>query len=172
KTPDGLQLLPFRRLVRLRGPLVLPGETTKNPAVVRLAAGRRRRRGIRCTVGDSFRARAPVPATMSRQSRKEAAAAAQNLLKMDAARMRKAAAAQSRKDAAAQMRKAQGRIRVPLMLEQSSSGWVAPVPKQRSSRYSTATPPKSFTDGACFFNGSAGSFFDSAGQSFFDKRCC
>jgi len=63
------------------------------------------------------------------------------------------------------MRKAQGRARVPLVPEQSSSGWVARVPKQRSSGYGEATPPESFTDGSCFFNASAGSFFSSAKQS-------
>ncbi|BAT12128.1 Os10g0567700 [Oryza sativa Japonica Group] len=45
---------------------------------------------------------------MSRQARKEAAAAAQDMLKLDVAWMRKPAALQSRKDAAAPMRKAQG----------------------------------------------------------------
>ncbi|CAN6201828.1 unnamed protein product [Urochloa humidicola] len=105
---------------------------------------------------------------MSRQARKEAAAAAQDLLKVDAARVRKATA-QTRKDAEAAapvpMRKAQGRPRVPLVSDQSSSGWAARVPEQRNSGYGTATPPRSFTDGSCFFNGSAGGFFGSAGQS-------
>uniref|UniRef100_A0A0E0DML7 Uncharacterized protein n=1 Tax=Oryza meridionalis TaxID=40149 RepID=A0A0E0DML7_9ORYZ len=44
---------------------------------------------------------------MSRQARKEAAAA-QDMLKLDATRMRKPAASQSQKGAAAPMRKAQG----------------------------------------------------------------
>ena len=48
--------------------------------------------------------------------------AAQDILKVNEARMRKAAAAQSWKDAAAPMRKDQGRARVPLVPEQSSSG--------------------------------------------------
>uniref|UniRef100_A0A0D9X455 Uncharacterized protein n=1 Tax=Leersia perrieri TaxID=77586 RepID=A0A0D9X455_9ORYZ len=55
----------------------------------------------------------------------EAAAAAQDLLKVDAARVHKTAAAQSRKDAAAPMRKAHGRARVPLVPKQSSSGYGA-----------------------------------------------
>jgi len=54
---------------------------------------------------------------------------------------------------------------VPLVLEQSSSGWVARVLEQRSSGYGEATPLGSFTDGSCFFNGSAGGFFSSAEQS-------
>uniref|UniRef100_A0A0E0R8T1 Uncharacterized protein n=1 Tax=Oryza rufipogon TaxID=4529 RepID=A0A0E0R8T1_ORYRU len=52
---------------------------------------------------------------MSRQTRKEAAAAAQDMLKLDAARMRKPAASQSRKGAAAPMRKAQGGARAESM---------------------------------------------------------
>ncbi|CAO2036775.1 unnamed protein product, partial [Urochloa humidicola] len=77
------------------------------------------------------------------KARKEAAAAAaQELLKVDAARVRKVAAAQSRKDATAPMQQAQGRARGSLVPEQRSSG--------------VATPPRSFTDSGCFFNGSAG----------------
>ncbi|CAN6274105.1 unnamed protein product, partial [Urochloa humidicola] len=102
---------------------------------------------------------------MSHQARKEAEAAAQNLLKVDAARVRKAAAAQSRKVAATPMGKAQGRARVPLALEQRSSSWATRVPEQRSSGCGAATPPRSFTDGDCFLNGDARAFFDSAGQS-------
>jgi len=100
---------------------------------------------------------------MSKQGRKEAAAAAaaQDLLKLDAARMRKAAAAHSRKDAATPMRKVQGRGRVAQRPEQSSSGLAARVPEQRS----RATPPRSFTDSGLFFNGSAVDFFGAAGQS-------
>ncbi|KAF2910962.1 hypothetical protein DAI22_11g142100 [Oryza sativa Japonica Group] len=104
---------------------------------------------------------------MSRQTRKEAAAAAQDMLKLDAARMRKPATSQSRKGAAAPMRKAQGGARAESMVpEQSSSGLAARVPEHRSSGYGAASPPpSSFTDGSCFFNGSAGGFFGSAGQS-------
>uniref|UniRef100_A0A0E0Q2P5 Uncharacterized protein n=1 Tax=Oryza rufipogon TaxID=4529 RepID=A0A0E0Q2P5_ORYRU len=53
---------------------------------------------------------------MSRQARKEAAAAAQDMLKLDAAQMRKPAASQSRKGAAAPMRKAQGGARAASMI--------------------------------------------------------
>ncbi|CAN6268871.1 unnamed protein product, partial [Urochloa humidicola] len=67
----------------------------------------------------------PVPATMSRQARKEAAAAAQDLLKVDPAEAHKVAAAQSRKDAAAPMLKAQeewSRVRdMLLVLHQNPS---------------------------------------------------
>ncbi|CAN6315803.1 unnamed protein product [Urochloa humidicola] len=63
------------------------------------------------------------------------------------------------------MGKAQGRARLPLVPEQSSSGLISRVPEQRSLGYGAATPPRSFTDGGCFFNGSAGGFFNSAGQS-------
>ncbi|CAN6215258.1 unnamed protein product [Urochloa humidicola] len=63
------------------------------------------------------------------------------------------------------MGKAQGRARLPLVPKQSSSGLISRVLEQRSLGYGAATPPRSFTDGGCFFNGSAGGFFDSAGQS-------
>ncbi|CAN6288537.1 unnamed protein product [Urochloa humidicola] len=86
---------------------------------------------------------------MSRQARKEAAAVARDLLKVDAAWVRKAGAAPMRKAAAAPMRK-DAAARVP---EQSSSGCDA------------GTPPRSFNDRSYFFNGSAGDFFGSAGQS-------
>ncbi|KAG2651031.1 hypothetical protein PVAP13_1NG514419 [Panicum virgatum] len=101
---------------------------------------------------------------MSRQE--WAAAATQNLLKVDAARVRKAVAAQSRKDAAAPMRKAHGSAWAP---KQSSSGWAARVPEQRGLGFSVATPLRPFTDGNCFFNGSAGGFFGSGGQSPFGQ---
>ncbi|CAL5036944.1 unnamed protein product [Urochloa decumbens] len=81
---------------------------------------------------------------MSRQARKDsAAAAARDLLKLDAARVRKAGAAPVRK-AAAPVRKA-----------------AAPTRKD-----SAATPPRSFTDGSYFYNGSADDFFSSPGPSF------
>jgi len=69
---------------------------------------------------------------MSRQER--AAAATQNLLKVDAARVRKAAATQSRKDAAAPMRKAPGRVRdwAAAMRKQRTSGVAVHVPEQRT----------------------------------------
>uniref|UniRef100_A0A0E0BDY7 Uncharacterized protein n=1 Tax=Oryza glumipatula TaxID=40148 RepID=A0A0E0BDY7_9ORYZ len=89
---------------------------------------------------------------MSRQARKEAAAAAQDMLKLDAAWMRKPAASQSRKGVAAPMRKAQGGARAASMVpEQSSSGLAARVPEHRSSGYGAASPPSSFTDCSCFF---------------------
>ncbi|CAN6337441.1 unnamed protein product [Urochloa humidicola] len=99
---------------------------------------------------------------MSRQARKEAAAA-QDLLKLDAARMRKPAA---RKGAAPPGRKAQGGARAASTVpEQSNSGWAARAPEHRSSGYGAGSPPpSSFTDGCCFFNGSAGGFFGNAGQ--------
>uniref|UniRef100_A0A0D3HM52 Uncharacterized protein n=1 Tax=Oryza barthii TaxID=65489 RepID=A0A0D3HM52_9ORYZ len=60
---------------------------------------------------------------MSRQAQKEAAAAAaQDMLKLDAARMRKPAASQSRKGAAAPMRKAQGGARAESMASGASGG--------------------------------------------------
>ncbi|CAN6234435.1 unnamed protein product [Urochloa humidicola] len=91
---------------------------------------------------------------MSRQARKEAAAAAQDMLKLDAARIRKPAASQSRKGAVAPMRKNQG------------GALAVCVPEHRSSGYGAASPPpSSFTDGSCFFNGATGGFFGNAGQS-------
>ncbi|CAN6238864.1 unnamed protein product, partial [Urochloa humidicola] len=95
--------------------------------------------------------RAGIPSVA--KARKEAAAAAQDLLKLDAARARKKPAAQSRKGAAASMRKEQGGVRVPTVLERSS-GYGAGTP-----------PPRPFTDGSCFFTGSAGGVFGNAGQS-------
>ncbi|CAO2190543.1 unnamed protein product [Urochloa humidicola] len=71
---------------------------------------------------------------MSRQARKEAAAAARDLLKHVAARMRKAGAATMRKDAAAAMRTAAA----------------APVSKDAA-----ATPPRSSTEVRYLFNGGA-----------------
>ncbi|CAN6382113.1 unnamed protein product [Urochloa humidicola] len=88
---------------------------------------------------------------MSRQARKEAAAAARDLLKVDAARalQRKAATTPMRKPAVAPMRK----DAAAHVLEQSS--------------LTAATPPRSFTDGgSCFFNASAGDLFGSPGRSF------
>ncbi|RLN23412.1 hypothetical protein C2845_PM07G36640 [Panicum miliaceum] len=128
---------------------------------------------IRCARGVSF---APfafrnllpqilsvLPIEPSLKGRKEAAAAARDLLKVDVGRVRKAGAAQSRKDVVA--RKGPGRARVPPVLE-LSSGWAARVPEQRSSGYGAvaATPTKSFTDSSFFFNGSAGDFFGKPGQ--------
>ncbi|CAO2195881.1 unnamed protein product [Urochloa humidicola] len=102
---------------------------------------------------------------MSRQARKEEAAATQDLLKLDAARMRKATGAQSRKGAVPPMRKAQGGARVSIALKQSSSGWAARAPEQQSSGYGAANPPpRSFTDGSCFFNGTGDGFFSNAGE--------
>uniref|UniRef100_A0A0E0IWP7 Uncharacterized protein n=1 Tax=Oryza nivara TaxID=4536 RepID=A0A0E0IWP7_ORYNI len=78
------------------------------------------------------------------QARKEAAAAAaaQDMLKLDAAWMRKPAASQSRKGARA----------ASMVPEQSSSGLAARVPEHRSSGYGAASPPpSSFTDCSCFF---------------------
>ncbi|CAN6215753.1 unnamed protein product, partial [Urochloa humidicola] len=141
--------------------LVFPGQATNAAAVVRVVAGRRWRQG------SAARGRNPFAA----KGQKEAAATAQNLLKVDAARARKAGAAQSRKDAAAPMVKAQGRARVPLVREQRSSSWATRVPEQRSSGYGTATPPRSFTDGDCFFNGNVSAFFDSAEQSPVTQPC-
>ena len=85
---------------------------------------------------------------MSRQER--AAAATQNLLKVDAARVRKAAATQSRKDAAAPMRK------------QRTSGVAAHVPEQRT--LGGAVLVGAYGSGS-FFNGGANGFFGSGGQS-------
>ncbi|CAN6210208.1 unnamed protein product [Urochloa humidicola] len=81
---------------------------------------------------------------MSRQARKEAAAATRDLLKLDVARVRKAGAAPMRKGAAASTWKAAA----------------APVRKDAA-----ATPPTSFTDGSYFFNSNGGDFFSSPGPS-------
>ena len=49
--------------------------------------------------------------------------------------------------------------------EQVTSGRAAQVPDQNeASGYGAATPPISFSDGSCFFDG-AGSFFDSSSMS-------
>jgi len=49
--------------------------------------------------------------------------------------------------------------------EQVASGRAAQVPDQNeASGYGAATPPTSFSDGICFFDG-AGSFFDSSSMS-------
>ncbi|CAO2037865.1 unnamed protein product [Urochloa humidicola] len=84
---------------------------------------------------------------MSRQakSRKEAAVAARDLLKVDAARVRKAGAAPKRKSTAAALQK----------------GPAAPLRKDAAA----ATPPRSFIDGSSFLNGNAGEFFSSPGPS-------
>uniref|UniRef100_A0A0D9VDU6 Uncharacterized protein n=1 Tax=Leersia perrieri TaxID=77586 RepID=A0A0D9VDU6_9ORYZ len=78
---------------------------------------------------------------MSRQAWKDEAAA-QDLLKVDAARVHKVAAAQSRKDAVAPMRKAHGRAPVPLVPEQSSSGYelLHQGPSPTAAASSTAAP--------------------------------
>nr|CAB3490602.1 unnamed protein product [Digitaria exilis] len=83
---------------------------------------------------------------MKRQARKEAAAAAATryLLKVDAARMRKAGAAQSRKNAAA-----------PPMRKVPAPARAAPAPE--------ATPPRSFSEGGGFFNGNNSDLFSSPG---------
>ena len=102
-------------------------------------------------------------ATMSRRV-DQATAAARDLLKVDAARVRKAAATQSRKDAAAPMRKAPRRVRdgaAPL-LEQRISGGAAHVPEQRAS--SGAAHVGAYGAGS-FFNGGIGGFFGNSGQS-------
>ncbi|CAN6284959.1 unnamed protein product, partial [Urochloa humidicola] len=75
---------------------------------------------------------------MSRQARKEAAASARDLLKFDAAQVRKAGAVPRRKGGAAAMRKAA----------------VAPVPTAAA-----ATPPRSFSDGTNLFNSGSDDFF-------------
>ncbi|KAF8722788.1 hypothetical protein HU200_021913 [Digitaria exilis] len=86
---------------------------------------------------------------MSRQ--RKAAAATRDLLKLDAARVQKAGAAPMRNDAPAPaMRKLPGRPRAP------------PVPEQRSG---ASSPPRSFTDGSYFFNGSGGDFFGSPNRA-------
>ncbi|CAN6323634.1 unnamed protein product, partial [Urochloa humidicola] len=123
---------------------------------------RRPATAVRCGCGETPAARIhcaredfclppKVPVSMSRQARKEAAAAARDLLKVDAARalQRKAATTPMRKPAVAPMRK----DAAAHVLEQSS--------------LTAATPPRSFTDGgSCFFNASAGDLFGSPGRSF------
>ncbi|KAF8672713.1 hypothetical protein HU200_049409 [Digitaria exilis] len=97
---------------------------------------------------------------MSRQPRKEAAAAAaRDLLKADAARVRKAGVA--RKDAVAPQRKGLGQGRMPPAPELGSS-WAG----KRIAGHGAvaATPPRSFSDGNFFFNSNAGNFFGSPGQ--------
>jgi len=102
-------------------------------------------------------------ATMSRRV-DQATAAARDLLKVDAARVRKAAATQSRKDAAAPMRKAPRRVR----------DGAAPVPEQRTSGVAAHVPEQRTLGGTAlvgaygsgsFFNGGANGFFGSGGQS-------
>ncbi|KAG2538023.1 hypothetical protein PVAP13_9NG331211 [Panicum virgatum] len=91
---------------------------------------------------------------MSREGQKEAAA--RDLLKVDAARVRKAATAP--------MRKAPGRVRdgaAPL-LEQRTSGGATHVPEQRAS--SGAAHVGAYGAGG-FFNGGAGGFFGNSGRS-------
>ncbi|CAN6315030.1 unnamed protein product [Urochloa humidicola] len=80
------------------------------------------------------------------QSRKEAGAAARDLLKADTARLRKAFAPLKRNCVAPSMQKDP----------------TAPVRKD----VAAATPPRSFTDGSSsFFNGNGGEFFSSSGPS-------
>ena len=91
---------------------------------------------------------------MSREGQK--AAAARDLLKVDAARVRKAATAP--------MRKAPGRVRdgaAPL-LEQRTSGGAAHVPEQRTLG---GTALVGAYGSGSFFNGGANGFFGSGGQS-------
>nr|CAB3490420.1 unnamed protein product [Digitaria exilis] len=102
---------------------------------------------------------------MSRQARKETAVATRDLLKVDSARLRKTAAVLQRKDAPPPMRKVPGRGRALPVPEVGSSSWAARAPEQRSSGSGGTTPPRSFTDGSFFFNGSGGDFFGSPGQS-------
>ena len=92
---------------------------------------------------------------MSREGRKEAAAA-RDLLKVDAARVRKAATAP--------MRKAPGRVRdwAAPMRKQRTSGVAAHVPEQRT--LGRAALVGAYGSGS-FFNGGADGFFGSGGQS-------
>ncbi|CAL5002358.1 unnamed protein product [Urochloa decumbens] len=87
---------------------------------------------------------------MSRQaqSRKEAGAAARDLLQADASRVRKAFAPPKQKRGAAAMQKAPA----------------APVRKDAAA--AAVTPPRSFTDSdSSFFHGNGGEFFSSPGPS-------
>ncbi|CAN6248072.1 unnamed protein product [Urochloa humidicola] len=91
---------------------------------------------------------------MSRQlqSRKEAAAAARDLLKVDAARVRKAGGAPKQKRAAAAMQKGQA---APVRTDAA-----APLRKDAAA----GTPPRSYIDGGSF-NCDGGEFFSSPGPS-------
>jgi len=109
--------------------------------VVRRAARRRRRHGSRARAEEESIA-AKDSATMSRQVRKSAAAA-RNLLKVDAARVDKAAAA--RKDVAHPSEQSScGAAHLP---EQWRPGGGGPV-----GAYGAATPPSLFMNASCLFN--------------------
>ncbi|CAL5002306.1 unnamed protein product [Urochloa decumbens] len=95
---------------------------------------------------------------MSRQARKESAA--RNLMMTDAARVHKADAAANRRAALPPNRRAAP----PPMQSVPGRGRAPPIPEQRSSGCDTVTPPRSFNDGS-YFNGGAGDFFGSPGQS-------
>ncbi|CAO2041859.1 unnamed protein product [Urochloa humidicola] len=92
---------------------------------------------------------------MSRQlqSQKEAAAAARDLLKVDAARVRKAGGAPKQKRAVAAMQKGQA---APVRKDAA-----APLRKDAAA----GTPPRFYTDGSSFFNCNGGEFFSSPGPS-------
>ncbi|CAO1939239.1 unnamed protein product [Urochloa humidicola] len=93
---------------------------------------------------------------MSWQTRKEAATAARDLLKLDAARVRKGAgAAAMRKGAGAAMQNG-----AAAAMQKGASAAAAPVRNN-----AVDTPPRSFTNGSLFFNGSADDFFSSPGLS-------
>ncbi|CAN6363767.1 unnamed protein product [Urochloa humidicola] len=97
---------------------------------------------------------------MSRQARKEAATAARDLLKVDAAQVRKGAgAAQMRKGAAPAMQNGAAAVK--------QKGAAAAMQKGAAAASSAAadTPSRSYTDGSFFFNGSAGDFFSSPGST-------
>ena len=82
--------------------------------------------------------------------------ATQNLLKVDATRVRKATAAQSRKDAAAPMQKAPGRVR----------DWAAPMRKQRTSGVAAHVPEQRASSGAAHVGAyGADGFFGNSGRS-------
>jgi hypothetical protein len=118
-----------------------------------------------------------------RQQEKLAAVAAQDLLKANASRQRRAAA-QSRKGAPATRKgsagtagKAAGKSAVAAPLTRKSAGGAAApsdggtgipsaLPEKNSgSGFVGAASPSSFTDGSCFFTGGPGNFFGNGSQS-------
>lgn len=177
-----------RRLIHQRVKLVLPGRGDDSTPIVGWVVGRRRRLGsatrgrdLVCCPGSrhllpqiffvlSFKYCISPPhptlgqGPISWQARKDAAVA-QDLLKVDAGRVREAAVVQLQKDTVAPMQKVQGRAQELSVPEMSSSSWAWRLPEQRSSGYGAASSPRSFTDDDFFFNDSLGNIFGSLGHS-------
>ncbi|CAN6314114.1 unnamed protein product [Urochloa humidicola] len=101
---------------------------------------------------------------MSRQARKEAAAATQDLLRLDAARRRKApaAAAPMRKGAAAA--KLKGAAAAMRKGAAAAMRKGASAPMLNGSGWAATQPPRSYTEGNNFFNGNSGDFSNAGDQ--------